>query len=189
MYKVYDDILTPEEQSDFVKLITGNDFPFFWIDTPDQTSVDNYIQNKWADNNTLESKVMVHTFMQDGVLNSNMFDRVEYILNKFIRMTLTKISEIHRVKLNLEFQSSNYDKNKYHCPHKDQDFEHMVLLYYPFTSDGDTFILNEIKPNQYEVVDRIKPVGGRFLLMNNMYHAGQPPITNPTRMSLNYNLT
>ena len=103
MYKIYDDILTPEEQSDFVKLVTGNNFPFFWIDTPDQTSVDNYIQNKWADNNTLESKVMVHTFMQDGESNSNMFDRVEYILNKFIRMTLTKISEIHRVKLNLEF--------------------------------------------------------------------------------------
>ena len=24
---------------------------------------------------------------------------------------------------------------------------------------------------KYEVIDRIKPLGGRFLLMNNMFHA------------------
>tara|TARA_B100000900_G_scaffold159598_1_gene135543 strand:+ start:75 stop:644 length:570 start_codon:yes stop_codon:yes gene_type:complete len=187
MYKVYDDILTPEEQRDFAKLITSNDFPFYWIDTPEQTSVDNYIQDKWGDENTLESKVMVHTFMQDGVSNSNMFDRVEHIINKFVSKTSNKITELFGVRLNLEFQSPNFDNNKYHCPHKDQDFEHQVLLYYPFTSDGDTFIFNEIKPNKYEVVDRIKPIGGRFLLMNSIFHAGQPPIINPTRMTLNYN--
>ena len=46
MYKVYDDILTPEEQSDFLNLVLGNNFPWFFIDTPDQTSVDNFIKNK-----------------------------------------------------------------------------------------------------------------------------------------------
>ena len=70
----------------------------------------------------------------------------------------------------------------------DQPFEHKVLIYYPFTSDGDTFLFNEIGEKKYEVVDRIKPIGGRFLLMDRMFHAGQPPIQNVYRMALNYNL-
>ena len=37
-------------------------------------------------------------------------------------------------------------------------------------------------------IDRIKPVGGRFLFMSNQFHASQPPIKNETRMTLNYNL-
>ena len=188
MYKVYDDILTLEEQSDFLNLVLGNNFPWFFIDTPDQTSVDNFIKNKWADENTLEAKVMVHTFMQDGEINSNVFDKVEYLLNKFIEKTGEEIKSIIRCKLNLQYKVLDYDKNKYQTPHKDQDFDHKVLIYYPFTSDGDTFIFNEIQPKKYEVIDRIKPLGGRFLLMNNMFHAGQPPMKHETRMALNYNL-
>lgn len=188
MYKVYDDILTPEEQSDFLNLVLGNNFPWFFIDTPDQTSVDNFIKNKWADENTLEAKVMVHTFMQDGEINSNVFDKVEYLLNKFIEKTGEEIKSIIRCKLNLQYKVLDYDENKYQTPHKDQDFDHNVLIYYPFTSDGDTFIFNEIQPKKYEVIDRIKPLGGRFLLMNNMFHAGQPPMKHETRMALNYNL-
>ena len=41
---------------------------------------------------------------------------------------------------------------------------------------------------EYEIIDRIKPVGGRFLFMSNQFHASQPPIKNETRMTLNYNL-
>ena len=74
------------------------------------------------------------------------------------------------------------------CPHVDQNYEHKVLIYYPYTSDGDTFLFNQLSPKEYEIVDRIEPIGGRFLLMDKMFHAGQPPIRSKTRMSLNYNL-
>ena len=70
----------------------------------------------------------------------------------------------------------------------DQNYEHKVLIYYPYTSDGDTFLFNQIEPKKYDIIDRIKPIGGRFLLMDKMFHSGQPPILNKNRMSLNYNL-
>ena len=41
---------------------------------------------------------------------------------------------------------------------------------------------------KYDIIERVKPIGGRFLLMDKMVHAGQPPILSKNRMALNYNL-
>ena len=116
------------------------------------------------------------------------YPKIEHILQKFYEKTNIKFYGIHRCKLNLQYQVADYNQNNYQCPHVDQRFDHKVLIYYPYTSDGDIFLFNEIEPKKYEIVDRIKPIGGRFLLMDKMFHANQPPILNKTRMALNYNL-
>ncbi len=188
MYKVYDDILTTEEQDDFLKLVRGYGFPYYFINSEDQTSVSQSNNVKFADKNTREAKVMVHMFMDNSERISSAFDKIDFIINKFVEKTGENITGMFRCKLNLQYQVADYNKNNYQTPHKDQEFDHKVVIYYPFTSDGDTFIFNETGSKNYEVVDRIKPIGGRFLIMNNMFHAGQPPITSETRMSLNYNL-
>ena len=186
MYKIYDDILTSDEIE--ALMITFKALPFYFFQTENNYSSNTKIQNKWSDKNTVEAKVMQHKFIQDGEILSNNFDTIKILLEKFLKKIGEGVKGLNRCKLNLQFQNKDYDVNKYQCPHKDQDFEHDVLIYYPFTSDGDTILFKEIANKEYEIIDRIKPIGGRFLLMSNQFHASQPPIKNETRMALNYNL-
>ena len=184
-YKVYDNILTIDEQNILNNIFFDTYFPYYIA----QSSVNDSTYSEWSDNNTVESQLMIHTFIDD-ISNevSSFYQKIEHILVKFYEKTNIKFSGIIRCKLNLYYQVTDYNKNNYQCPHIDQNYDHKVLIYYPYTSDGDTFLFNQVEPNNYEVIDRIKPIGGRFLLMDKMFHAGQPPIKNNNRMSLNYNL-
>ena len=184
-YEIFDDVLSKEEQDILNNIFLDKKFPFY--DTQDHKSVDDSTYYKQADKNTVESEILVHTFILNNEV-SIYYEKIEHILQKFYEKTNIKFFGIIRCKLNLQYQVVNYDKNNYQCPHIDQNFDHKVLIYYPYTSDGDIFLFNELEPKKYEVVDRIKPIGGRFLLMNKMFHSNQPPISNKTRMSLNYNL-
>ena len=187
MYEVFDNILTTEEQEEVVDIFFDSYFPFYFADSTGNKSVTDEDYEKLSDNNTVEANVMVHTFIRNGEI-SRYYESIEHILQKFYVKTKIKFFDIIRCKLNLQYQVADYNKNNYQCPHTDQIFDHKVLIYYPYTSDGDIFLLNQLESKKYEIVDRIEPVGGRFLLMDKMYHANQPPILNKTRMSLNYNL-
>ena len=187
MYKVFDDLLTEEEQTYLNKVFFNDNFPYYMSSADNQITVNKIAYDTWADSNTVEAKLMVHSFILDEEI-SKYYQNIDHILQLFYDRTGIKFSGIYRCKLNLQYQVADYDKDSYQCPHVDQSFKHKVLIYYPFTSDGDTFLFNEIEQKKYEVIDRIKPVGGRFLLMDKMFHAGQPPIKNVSRMALNYNL-
>ena len=185
MYQIYDDVLTKEEQNLLNKIFFDNYFPFYIA----QASVADSTYNEWSDNNTVESQLMIHTFINDLSNEvSPFYEKIQHILQKFYEKTNIKFSSIIRCKLNLQYQVADYNKNNYQCPHVDQNYDHKVLIYYPYTSDGDTFLFNQIEPKKYDIIDRVKPIGGRFLLMDKIFHAGQPPILNRNRMSLNYNL-
>ena len=54
--------------------------------------------------------------------------------------------------MNLQYQVADYNKNNYQCPHVDQNYDHKVLIYYPYTSDGDTFLFNQIEPKKYDLL-------------------------------------
>tara|TARA_B100001778_G_C18298857_1_gene498882 strand:- start:31 stop:639 length:609 start_codon:yes stop_codon:yes gene_type:complete len=191
-YEIFDDVLTKEEQDNLNNIFFDSYFPFYVSEEQDHQSVDDFTYKNQADENTVESQIMVHTFINDisdtNKEISKFYEKIEHILQKFYEKTKIKFSGIIRCKLNLQYRVADYDKNNYQCPHVDQDCKHKVLIYYPYTSDGDIFLFNQLEPKKYEVVDRIKPIGGRFLLMDKMFHANQPPILNKTRMSLNYNL-
>ena len=187
-YEIFDDILTKEEQEILIDIFFDRYFPFYFSENIiDQKTVVQSDYDKWSDDNTVDDKLMVHMFIGDDG-TSYTYPKIEHILQKFYEKTNIEFYGIHRCKLNLQYQVADYNQNNYQCPHVDQPFDHKVLIYYPYTSDGDIFLFNEIEPKKYEIVDRIKPIGGRFLLMDKMFHANQPPILNKTRMSLNYNL-
>ena len=184
-YEIFDDLLTKEEQETLINIFFDNYFPFYF--SANGKTVHDGDFNKWSDDNTVDANLMVHTFIwEEGISYS--YPKIEHILQKFYEKTKIKFRSIHRCKLNLQHQVADYNPNNYQCPHTDAPFKHKVLIYYPYTSDGDIFLLNEIETKKYEIVDRIKPIGGRFLLMDKMFHASQPPMLNKTRMSLNYNL-
>ena len=59
MYKVYDDILTKNEQEVLNNIFFDCYFPFYF--TSNQKTVDGVAYDKWADDKTVETKSMVHT--------------------------------------------------------------------------------------------------------------------------------
>jgi len=187
MYEVYDNILTIDEQNVITNILFDSNFPYYFINSSEQKSVSDLTYDELSDKNTVESKVMVHNFIHNAKI-SRYYEKIEHILQKFYEKTKIKFFDIIRCKLNLQYQVADYDKNNYQCPHMDQNYDHKVLIYYPYTSDGDTFLFERLDTKQYKILDRIEPIGGRFLLMDKMFHAGQPPIKNETRMTLNYNL-
>ena len=187
MYEVYDNILTIDEQNVITNILFDSNFPYYFINSSEQKSVSDLTYDELSDKNTVESKVMVHNFIHNAKI-SRYYEKIEHILQKFYEKTKIKFFDIIRCKLNLQYQVADYDKNNYQCPHMDQNYDHKVLIYYPYTSDGDTFLFERLDTKQYKILDRIEPIGGRFLLMDKMFHAGQPPMLSQTRMSLNYNL-
>ena len=187
VYKVFDNLLTQDEQEQLNTVFFDHDFPYYMSSAVGQKTVNEKAYDTWSDSNTVEARLMVHSFITDKEI-SRYYQGIEHLLHLFYERTDIKFSGVYRCKLNLQYQVADFNKDNYQCPHMDQVFDHKVLIYYPFTSDGDTFLFNQVEQKKYEIVDRIEPIGGRFLLMDKMFHAGQPPIKNIHRMVLNYNL-
>ena len=87
-------------------------------------------------------KTIVQTITDKEI--SRYYQGIEHLLHLFYEKTDIKFSGVYRCKLNLQYQVADYDKDNYQCPHMDQVFDHKVLIYYPFTSDGDTFLFNQV---------------------------------------------
>lgn len=188
MYKVYDDILTQSQIEEVAKNFFNMNFAWYWMTNEHQYSCTQKTIDKNADENTDERPILCHSFIMDGKPCSDYLNVVDTMQKIFCDKTGFKHLGIFRCKLNLQFKDANYNENNYLCPHLDQDYTHKVLIYYPYTTDGDTFILEKVDDKKYKTIKRVKPIAGRFLLMDgDTYHAGQPPIKNETRMSLNYN--
>ena len=70
--------------------------------------------------------------------------------------------------------------------HTDSDEEHLVALYYPHDTDGDTIFFDS-KENKKEIF-RVSPSKGKIVLFDgNIYHASSNPTDYKIRMSVNYN--
>ena len=61
MYQIYDDVLTEDEQEILKDIFFDTYFPYYMVGA----SVDNSTYNSWSDKNTVESQLMIHTFIND----------------------------------------------------------------------------------------------------------------------------
>ena len=74
-------------------------------------------------------------------------------------------------------------------PHTDMDKEHLVVLYYVCTADGDTIIYNEKEEsNTYTIKQRVTPKQGRVVLFDGSHYHTAQQCTNKIRCIVNYNL-
>ena len=85
----------------------------------------------------------------------------------------------------------NLKSSKDDTPHIDLDEgdEHVVVLYYVISADGDTIIYNERKESlTYTEKQRVTPKQGRVVIFDGgQYHTAQQP-KNGVRCVVNYNL-
>ena len=61
MYQIFDDVLTKEEQETLKDIFFDTYFPYYMTGA----SIDNSTYNYWSDKNTVESQLMIHTFIND----------------------------------------------------------------------------------------------------------------------------
>ena len=110
---------------------------------------------------------------------------LSHVLRKFLMITKFTCKNVHRMKLNLQEKTDSYPETNYLTPHVDLDIMHNVLIYYPFDSDGNTFLF-EKQSTKWNIVQSIEPKQGRYVLFSgDQYHSGQPPTKSSVRAVLN----
>ena len=188
MFKIFDNILDKSEQEYVLNIFLNSNFPYYFSKAEKQYSVTDEFFTKFKDNNTQESKLLVHTFYSDSKIQSDFYHISEFILHKFIERSKINFNTIFRSKLNLQFKDKDYSSKNYMTPHNDLTKKHKVLLYYPNNSDGKTFLFKKENLNN-EIIDETEPKQGRYALFDgDILHSGQPPMINGYRLILNYNL-
>lgn len=112
----------------------------------------------------------------------------EVLIVKLWRFILQKHPDVFenykdlcRVKANLLTKNG---RPGFHTPHIDNNFEHLVILYYVNNSDGDTYFFND-----NIVVDRVSPKQGKYIIFDgDQYHASSSPTDTDARIVINFNV-
>ena len=191
MIKFYDNIISKDLQDKIENNLSSNNYAWFLnndtvgytgrpLDMP-LSKVKEYLQFThlyYAYDN--DKKVCVK--------NSNDTENIDNLINEINDYFKWPKCEVYRVKANLQTQFTDNDHDYYNTPHI--DFFEMNLLsciYYVNDSDGDTLFFDS--SNKLNVIERVSPKKGRFVLFDgNILHTGQHPIKNKKRMVVNINL-
>lgn len=182
---IYDDILSSEEQVFIQEIISSKKLTFMFCDY----SVGPDLQEENHDVNCKEHPQYSAMIIDNGISCNVFSNEIALILKKFLIAIDADCSKVLRIKINIQEKAQDYKDNNYLTPHIDLDCMHNVLLYYPFDSDGDTFLF-EKENEQWKIVQAITPKQGRFVLFSgDQYHAGRPPTISDARYVINIDFT
>ena len=122
------------------------------------------------------------TIFKKGKKDIDVFKKYDLgFFSKYIGLHTNNIIRAHVTK----FDPNPTKLNVHHNVHVDQEFEHIVALYYINDADGDTYFFDE--KDKKTVIHRETPKRGRCVVFDGLhtYHASSYPTV--TRMSLNIN--
>ena len=123
------------------------------------------------------------TLINDRVIKNNIVNRYDLsFFSKYIRMRKHTIARAH---VTMHYPNPK----KFGTPHNfhiDQQFPHIVALYYINDADGDTIFCDE--HDHSKIIHRETPKKGKCVIFEGLhaYHASSSPTTN-IRMTLNIN--
>lgn len=191
-YKVINDVISKNSQNRLYSVLTARDF--IWhimrdsayasgINTPEfwnMISTIGYSRTVFAGGQIYEKDIM------PWCLN---------ILDSTLEKAGIEMDELHRIQINLLYRNTDpaYKEGMWTTAHVDEDKDHTVLLYYVNDSDGDTFLFNEKRGedfNKFTEMARVTPSAGSALLFNGQYfHSASNPINSIKRLAINFNFT
>jgi hypothetical protein len=168
---------------------------FEHVDTPWRYSAGTYASDGEDINlriNELEEPQYVHMAFYEGEATYlwPLMNSLLYFVEKELN---ARITTIQRCKVNVLTLSPYYDPIKNHPVHPDRkDAGWYSAIYYITDGDGDTVFTDVTYPNlegtslNYEIVKRVSPKKGRFVIFpSNVYHASSPT-TCKRRIVANY---
>jgi hypothetical protein len=189
--RVYDDLISKEQQDEIESLHTGPYFGWYLANTPGHYTVDPLESGSLKNHNIAvkDNVLLTHDFIIGGQIVSGYFDIIEKLFKNFVKSTNIKIEGFYRIKSNLQLKSSTPNTEFCNTPHVDSWNDHTVVIYYVNDSDGDTRIFDNVN-GEYKPIKIIEPKRGRFILFNGKYyHAGAHPDNHDKRIVINFNFT
>ena len=184
---VIDDFISLGYQEKIKQELIGLDNDFPWYYTEDVTGAGDYDSQHRA--------ALAHNY----VTFDDDISEIESVYHQLFTPLLSKAcqhlkmpqTEVIQGRSFLQFPLKNIDTSVVDTPHIDLDEgeEHIVVLYYVVSADGDTVIYNErTKSNTYTEKQRVTPKQGRVVIFEGgQYHTAEQP-TKGTRCIVNYNI-
>mgnify|MGYP001229029489 CR=1 FL=1 len=184
---VIDDFISLEYQEKIKQELLGLENNFPWIYTEDVTGAGDYDSQHRA--------ALGHQYVEIDDDNKSEITSVYHhlfipMLSKACQHLKMPEVEVLQGRSFLQFPL-NLNSSKDDTPHIDLDEgdEHVVVLYYVISADGDTIIYNERTESlTYTEKQRVTPKQGRVVIFDGgQYHTAQQP-KNGVRCIVNYNL-
>jgi hypothetical protein len=185
MYKILDNILTKEHQTEIRTMMESANFPWYWNDS--MVDYNTGSKNK-------SPGQLTHNFLYNGEVNSQYFDKMRVIIEEFIKKTGVKLKGINRFKANLNPKTiitREELKDGYHRDFGDIEYDSeaeefyskfISMIYYVNDSDGDTLFFD---PDGKET--RVTPKEGRIVWFPSYsLHGGTPPEVSKKRIIINF---
>jgi hypothetical protein len=114
------------------------------------------------------------------------FDQFNDVLVNACEQAKLEIDQLIQIRPFIQLPVVEKFRTEHNNIHRDQNFPHVVCVYYVDDSDGDTLIFDDTKS---VVIQRIQPKKGRAVFFDGLrYHASSCPQEN-LRMIINYNFT
>lgn len=190
MAEIIDDLIPIKEVERIENILLSHDFPWYL----NKCVVDKSLQYEsfLRDKKTIDSNQFTHVFFSDGYVKSSFFHLVEpfsfYLMSR-VQKDFSK--RLVRVKANFLNKQELYPEDCYNFPHTDSSsVPGESLLYYVNDSDGDTFLFNEKRGNNFDDLSlnkRISPKKGRSLYFDSDYfHASSCPKKSNFRVVINF---
>lgn len=182
---IFDDIISKSTQDLVEQHLTSSEFPWFFNEyTVKNKTVDDYQTLKNDDLKVKEYLQFTHGFFrQEPLYISPEYYKIKSLFDEFITASSINVNDILRVKANFQTQFQESASEFYNTPHRDQQMNHTVVIYYVNDSDGDTYVFENDK-----IIKTVSPKKGRFFLFDGKYfHAGRHPQSCNKRIVINYN--
>jgi len=191
---IIDDIIPKDYQNKLLYFLTETNFA--WIFHKNLIAKDE--QFKDNENNPLGFTHNLYDNEKPVSPDFNFF----YPLVLSITSKLDDYKKLIRIRANLTLPNK-ISKLKWHMPHTDSYFDHLVAIYYVNDSDGDTFVFNETNDNysngqddiarinkgDFTVKKQITPKQGRVAIFSGKnYHTSSWAKESKFRCLLNINL-
>jgi hypothetical protein len=114
------------------------------------------------------------------------FDDIKFILDSACKRADLKIDQLIQIRPFIQLPVVEKFRTAHNNIHRDQNFPHVVCVYYATDSDGDTLIFDD---DTSTVVERISPKQGRAVFFDGLrYHASSCPKEH-LRVIINFNFT
>lgn len=191
MIQVIDNIIPLRAQERLKILLSDRDFA--WCYKKDITYIANDPSMPLFAVNEPSAGYSQSILYYDNVDNTAMLPWCQQIIDGMHNSTGIEPKELIRIQCNLMYQnpSKTFTKDSWNAAHTDQLAEHKVLLYYVNDSDGDTFIFDQKRGEEFDsftIKQRVTPKQGRAVLFNGAYfHSSSNPIDSVNRLAINFN--
>lgn len=190
-YKVYKNAVPAGQVVNINNVINSNGFPWYLSgDGKDKTVTNDYYETFKGNLKIFESTQLCHIVADTtGRAGSYYKGITDYLLDEFCKVSGFVISEVMRVKLNLQLKVNSVS-GEYNTPHTDLTTPHFVVIYYVNSSDGYTTIFKQKMGDDLSNLEPLVKVAseeGTFLLFNGEhYHAGMHPKQSISRIVINF---